>query len=61
MAHESWCNYPSGPCDCGYNKPQRRHSSWCGYPNEPCDCGQGLSKADRDAIRDGRREDKLRG
>jgi len=39
--HDSWCNYPSDPCDCWVeceNERRTTHKSYCFYPNEPCCC-----------------------
>ena len=49
MGHKNWCDYPSGPCDCGYYKVQDSHKRWCGYPSEPCSCDKGLSQSDKDS------------
>ena len=50
--HASWCDWPSGPCDCGAGgmrnnesreEGRRRlsgmHAQWCFYPSDPCSCG----------------------
>ena len=53
--HKNWCDFPSGPCDCGatsnefggssaYHRRKRReandiHEDWCDWPSGPCDCG----------------------
>ncbi len=46
--HDYNCDYPSEPCSCYAENPERRrtsHESWCFYPSDPCCCN--LEKAER--------------
>lgn len=54
MSHKNWCDWPSGPCDCGYDKKQAGHKSYCDRlpgPDGSCECGEGLSLRDQDQKR----------
>jgi len=47
--HKNYCDYPHGPCDCGYWKKQEYHAKWCDYPKDYCSCDRGFSQHDIDS------------